>query len=180
MKTRSLTLFTIAILMSFATSAFSQEASWTTNYAKALEQAKIQNKVILLDFTGSDWCGWCMKMKQESLDTPVFKHYAKKNLMLVEVDFPHEKPQTEVVKKQNQQLAGEFKVSSYPTFVLLDKDGKELGRQGGYLAGGPSAFITKLNTFYTPAPANSATGSSTGAGSNFDALFKKPAQSPTP
>lgn len=148
-----------------------------TDYAKAVEQAGKENKVILLDFTGSDWCGWCMKMKQETLDTPAFKHYAKKNLVLVEVDFPHNKPQTDAVKKQNQELARKFKISGYPAFVLLNKEGKELGRQGGYLEGGASAFMAKLNTFYTPAPATAATAS---GGSNFDTLFKKATPSPTP
>ena len=174
MKITSSTLFAAVALISFA--AFAQEANWMTDYDKAVEQAKTQNKVILLDFTGSDWCGWCMKMKQETLDTPAFKSYARKNLVLVEVDFPHNKPQTDAVKKQNGQLGQKFKVNGYPCFVLLDKDGNELGRQGGYLKGGPSAFIAKLNTFYKPATS----GSSTAAGSNFDALFKKPAQSPTP
>ena len=69
-------------------SAFSQEAGWTDDYTKATAQAKAENKAILLDFTGSDWCGWCMKMKKETLDTPQFKTYAQQNLVLVTVDFP--------------------------------------------------------------------------------------------
>ena len=71
--------FSAAILMAFIASAFSQEAKWNTNYAKALEQAKTENKPVLLDFTGSDWCGWCMKMKKETLDTPLFKRIQTAN-----------------------------------------------------------------------------------------------------
>ena len=137
--------------MAFAGSAFSQQAQWNTDYAKAVEQAKVQNKPLLLDFTGSDWCGWCMKMKKETLDTPMFKTYASHNLVLVEVDFPHQKAQIEKVKQQNQQLKQQYQAHGYPTFILVDKDGKELGRQKGYLEGGPTAFIAKLNTFYKPA-----------------------------
>jgi protein disulfide-isomerase len=141
-----------------------------------VEQAKTENKPILLDFTGSDWCGWCMKMKKESLDTPIFKHYAEKNLVLVEVDFPHSKPQPENVKKQNKELSQKYGANGFPTFVLVDKYAKELGRQAGYLEGGPTAFIAKLNTFYKPAP--NTTKSS--GGSDFDKFFKKPAESPHP
>ncbi|MEI8339954.1 MAG: thioredoxin family protein [Verrucomicrobiota bacterium] len=165
-----------AILMSLIASAFTQEAEWNTDYAKAVEQAKAESKPILLDFTGSDWCGWCMKMKKETLDTPMFNHYAAKNLVLMEVDFPHNKPQTDEVKKQNQQLSQKYKVDGFPCFVLVDKIGKELGRQGGYLEGGPTAFIAKLNTFHKPKPAAAAPA----AGSDFDKLFKKPAQAANP
>jgi len=133
--------------MSFAASSFSQEANWMTNYAKAVEQAKAQNKPILLDFTGSDWCGWCIKMKKESLDTTAFKQYADKNLILVEVDFPQNKPQADAVKSQNQQLQQKYKIDGYPCFVLVDKDGKKLGMQDGYLEGGPDAFIAMLKSF---------------------------------
>jgi thioredoxin-related protein len=141
-----------------------------------VEQAKTENKPILLDFTGSDWCGWCMKMKKESLDTPMFKHYAEKNLVLVEVDFPHGKTQPESVKKQNKELSQKYSANGFPTFVLVDKDAKELGRQGGYLEGGPTAFIAKLNTFYKPAPNTTKTSGT----DDFDKFFKKPPQTPHP
>ena len=167
---------TFALFSALAISAFAGEAGWITNYAKAVEQAKTENKAILLDFTGSDWCGWCMKMKQETLDTPIFKQYARKNLVLVEVDFPQAKPQSAEVKKQNQQLSQKFNVHGYPAFIILDKDGNHLGRQDGYLEGGPTAFLAEIKKFYTPP----VTSDSSGSGSDFDAFFKKPAQSPVP
>lgn len=147
MKATLQNLLTAAVLISFVGTAFAQEAKWTTDYAKATEQAKIQNKPILLDFTGSDWCGWCMKMKKEALDTPAFKKYADQHLILVEVDFPQNKPQTDAVKAQNQQLSKKYKIEGYPAFVLVDKDGNKLGMQDGYLEGGPDAFIAMLNGF---------------------------------
>jgi len=130
--------------------AFAQEGHWMTDYEKALEKAKTENKSVLLDFTGSDWCGWCIKMSKEVLQTPAFKDYAAKNLVLVEVDFPQSKFQTKKVKDQNEGLKTQFKTDGYPTFVVVDKDGKELGRQVGYLEGGPTAFIAKLDSFKKP------------------------------
>jgi protein disulfide-isomerase len=169
-----LLLVVILFAAAFATQAFAD--AWLTDYEKAVAQAKAEDKPILLDFTGSDWCGWCVKMKSDTLDTPKFKQYAKQNLVLMEVDFPHDKHQTDKVKEQNKKLAQQYDVHGYPCFVLVDKDGKELGRQGGYLAGGPKAFIEKLNTFYKPAAASKPT---TGGG-DFDKFFKKPAQTPNP
>lgn len=117
---------------------------WGTDFAAAQAQAKKEGKPILLDFTGSDWCGWCIKMKKDSLDQAQFTEFATKNLVLVELDFPNKKPQTPEVKKQNKALQAKYKVNGYPTYVLVDADGKELGRQVGYLKGGPTAFTAKI------------------------------------
>jgi thioredoxin-related protein len=100
-----------------------------------------------MDFTGSDWCGWCIKFKKEVLDTQEFKDYAAKNVVLVEVDFPNKKAQSDDLKKANAALGKQYKVDGYPTLVVLDKDGKEIGRQVGYAEGGPKAFIEKLEKF---------------------------------
>lgn len=151
------------------TSIFAQEAGWTDDYAKAGERAKAENKPILLDFTGSDWCGWCMKMKQEALNTPQFTAYAQQNLVLVTVDFSHKTPLAPATKQQNDKLNAKYQADGFPTYVLIDKSGRELGRQSGYLPGGPAAFIAKLSKFYTPAPAKTA-GSTE---SDFDKYFKK-------
>src|SRR5882757_4954075 len=113
------------------------ELQWLTDLPKAQAQAKAENKMVLMDFTGSDWCGWCIKFKKESLDTVEFKDYAAKNLVLVELDFPNKKPQSAGLKAANKALAGQYKVSGYPTFVVLSKDGREIGRQDGYEVGGP-------------------------------------------
>src|SRR5438093_216309 len=101
MKTNSFRTTVIAALVAIAASTASllaQEAHWYTDYEKALEKAKAENKNVLLDFTGSDWCGWCMKMDKDVLKTKEFKEYASKNLVLVEVDFPQNKQQTNKVK----------------------------------------------------------------------------------
>ena len=122
-------------------------AEWQTDAVKAQEQARKEGKLVLLDFTGSDWCGWCIKFKKEVLDTEEFKQYAEKKLVLVEVDFPSKQEQSDELKKANQALKEKYKVSGFPTYVVLDGDGKEIGRQVGYAKGGAKAFIEKLDGF---------------------------------
>ena len=121
--------------------------TWLTDLPKAQEQAKAENKIVLMDFTGSDWCPWCIKFKKEVLDNQKFLDYAATNVVLVEVDFPHKKEQSADLKKANAALNDKFKVEGYPTLVVLDKDGNEIGRQEGYESGGPKAFIAKLEKF---------------------------------
>jgi len=114
---------------------------WQTDYKAALAQAAKENKPVLLDFTGSDWCGWCIKLDKETFSQPEFKTFAEKNLVLVTVDFPRNATQSADVKKQNGELQKKFGVDGFPTLVLLDSKGKEIARNPGYLAGGPKAFI---------------------------------------
>jgi thioredoxin-related protein len=123
------------------------ELPWSTDLPKALEQAKAENKIVLLDFTGSDWCVWCMKFDNDVLSQPEFASYAKTNLVMVMLDFPNAKPQSDSVKKTNKDLQEKFKVDGFPTYVALTPDGKEIGRQTGYLSGGPEAFIAELEKF---------------------------------
>ncbi|MFO1488189.1 MAG: thioredoxin family protein [Verrucomicrobiota bacterium] len=123
------------------------EPEWLTDLPKAQAKAKAENKMVLLDFTGSDWCGWCIKFKKEALDTAEFKEYADKNLVLVEVDFPRKKPQSTEVRKANEALSAKYKADGFPTFVVLSKDGAEIGRQDGYASGGAKEFIAKLDKF---------------------------------
>jgi thioredoxin-related protein len=125
--------------------AIAAEPQWLTSVPQAIAQAKKENKMVLLDFTGSDWCGWCIKFKKEALDTPEFSEYAAKNLVLVELDFPDKKPQSAEVKKFNKIWATQFKADGFPTFVVLNKEGKEIGRQDGYESGGAKAFIARLD-----------------------------------
>ena len=106
--------------------------AWLTSYDKALTQAKAEKKVVLADFTGSDWCGFCIKLKHEVLDTDEFKTWAKQNVVLLELDYPRQKQQSDEVKKQNQELAKKFGVDGFPTVLVLDGEGKELARIVGY------------------------------------------------
>ena len=123
------------------------DLNWGTDLPKALAQAKTDNNMVLLDFTGSDWCGWCMKFDKDTLSKEKFADYAKTHLELVVVDFPDKKPQSAALKAANKALGVKYGVNGYPTFVVLNADGKEIGRQEGYAAGGPEAFIAKLEKF---------------------------------
>ena len=162
-----------AALCSFAAPALYADG-WTTHYDEAVQKAQSDDKAVLLNFTGSDWCPWCIKMKQETLDTGAFHAYANDNLELVEVDFPNAKPQSDQVKAQNAMLQKKFKVDGFPTFVILSKDGRVLGKQVGYLAGGPTAFIAFIQKHYK-APARTGGGS----GTDFDSVFHQPVGSST-
>ena len=119
------------------------ELSWLTDLPKAKAKAKSENKLVLMDFTGSDWCYWCKKLKAEVLSTPEFAEYANKNLVAVEVDFPRQTPQSEELKKANRELQGKYGIEGYPTIVVLDGEGKKIGTLG-YEEGGPKPFIARL------------------------------------
>jgi protein disulfide-isomerase len=122
-------------------------AVWGLDLPTALNQARSDHKLVLLDFTGSDWCPWCIKFDQEVLSTPKFAAYAGRKLELVKVDFPHRVQLPDVLRRDNEALAKQFNVGGFPTYVLLDAAGKELGRQTGYAEGGPDAFIAELDQF---------------------------------
>jgi protein disulfide-isomerase len=130
-----------------SSAAQTSESSWGTELSAALNQARSENKMVLLDFTGSDWCGWCIKFDHDVLSTDKFAGYAKNKLVLVTLDFPSHKEQDAVLKHANQEIKKRFGVNGFPTFVLLDSTGKELGRQVGYLRGGPDAFMAELDRF---------------------------------
>ena len=119
-------------------------AEWKTDFNAAQAVAKKEGRPMLLNFTGSDWCSWCVKMKKDVLDVKAFKDFADKGLVLVEVDFPNAKKQSAAEKKANEALKDKYAVAGFPTFLLVDANGKELGRQVGYLKGGPDAFIGKI------------------------------------
>jgi len=129
------------------------DEGWYTDYAQAKAAAQAQGKPLLLDFTGSDWCGWCMKFDKEVFSTPEFKSYAQNNFILVKLDFPQQKPQPDAEKNQNKQLQNQFGVSGFPTLILLSPDEKVLFRQGGYTEGGPEPFLAKLQKVAPPLPA---------------------------
>jgi thioredoxin-related protein len=135
-----------ALLLLGIPRAGAQDAHWLTDYNQAVNQAKTDNKNVLMDFTGSDWCPWCIRMDKEVLNTSQFKAYADKNLVLLLVDFPQSKQLPQKVQDQNNDLQKKYDAEGFPTFILIDKDGNVLGKQVGYLDGGPTAFIAKIDS----------------------------------
>ena len=116
---------------------------WLTNYEEAQKEAQAKNRLLLMDFTGSDWCGWCIMLDKEVFSKPEFKEYASKNLVLLELDFPRSKKMPPETAKQNERLAVKYGIQGFPTVVVFDSNGKPLGALG-YQAGGPQAFIAQL------------------------------------
>jgi thioredoxin-related protein len=116
---------------------------WLTDYKRAQQEAKASNKLLLLQFTGSDWCGWCIKLDREVFSKPEFRDYASKNLVLMEADFPRTKPQSPTVRKQNEELAAQYQILGFPTILVLNGEGQKIGELG-YMPGGPDAFIAEL------------------------------------
>lgn len=114
---------------------------WQTDFSAALAEAAKENKPVLLNFTGSDWCTFCIQLDKETFSQPAFKEYAGKNLILVELDFPNRKMQSDQVIQQNQYLQQRYGVEGFPTLILLSPQGKELARNMGYLPGGPAGLI---------------------------------------
>ncbi len=121
----------------------SSSASWSTDYDSALSTAKSQGRKVFLFFTGSDWCGWCIKLNREILSQPEFAAYAADNLVLVELDFPRTKPLPADQRARNEALARKYGVRGYPTVIVLDSNGKVAGKLG-YQAGGPGPFVAAL------------------------------------
>jgi len=106
--------------------------TWTTSLPLALAQARTEHKLVLMDFTGSDWCVPCRELHDQVLETLKFKNYADTNLVLVVVDFPERKPLTDEQQQANDALKKQFDVPGYPTLILLDADGKVLSKKLGY------------------------------------------------
>lgn len=138
-------LRTIALFVTATTLACAGGDAWLTDFDKAKAEAKEKNRPILVDFTGSDWCGWCIKLNKEVFSKEAFKNYAKDNLVLLELDFPRKKKLSDELKKQNEKLSKKYKVKGFPTILLLDAEGKVLARTG-YQKGGPDAYVTHLKS----------------------------------
>ncbi|WP_310560299.1 thioredoxin family protein [Flavobacterium sp.] len=140
------TVITLLLIMgSFAIQA--QELKWETDINKAIKVSNKTKKPMLLFFTGSDWCGWCIRLQKEVLRTPEFATWANKNVVLVELDFPRKNLQSEEIKAQNNGMQQAFGVRGYPTVYFATakiKEGKPsftgIGSTG-YVAGGPAAFL---------------------------------------
>ena len=141
MRTTKIALLLVCF-MSVGT-LFASGKGWLTDFEVAKKEAAKKNVPILVDFSGSDWCGWCIKLDKEVFSKKVFKDYAKDNYVLLMLDFPRRTKISAKLKKQNSELAKKYQVRGFPTVLILDKDGKVLKR-GGYMPGGPEAYIKYL------------------------------------
>lgn len=140
---KTLTIYLlISIVMLYCTRV--EATDWETDFKKASAAAKGSGKYIMLDFSGSDWCGWCIKLEKEVFSQDAFKDFAEKNLVCVLVDFPQKKRQTREREQQNRDLATKYGIRGYPTIIILSPDGEPVGKTG-YLQGGPWKYAQHLN-----------------------------------
>ena len=148
----------IASSLIFSLSACGQNASdsshvseeddnyiWLTDFNEAKVKALEEQKPILIDFTGSDWCGWCVKLEEEVFSQKDFIEYASDSLILVEIDFPKKKIQSEELKIQNKALAEKYSIRGFPTVLLLSTEA-ELIEKTGYLSGGAKAYVNHIQS----------------------------------
>lgn len=108
-----------------------EELQWLTDLPKAQAQAKKENKLVYMDFNGSDWCKPCMELRKV-ISSPEFVSYAKANLVMVDIDFPHAKEQSAELKKANEALQEKYNIEGFPTTIILNGDGKELNKDVGF------------------------------------------------
>ena len=105
--------------------------------------AEKEKKDLLISFSGSDWCGWCIKLDKEVMEQPEFLEWAKKNVVLLKLDFPRNIPQSGALKQQNETLAQYYGVQGFPTVILARPDGQVIARTG-YQHGGAAAYVKHL------------------------------------
>lgn len=151
MKIKKISLTLLIVLGSLAVQA--QELKWETDINTAIKISNKTKKPMLLFFTGSDWCGWCIRLQKEVFKTPEFVKWATTNVVLVELDFPRGKQQSDIIKNQNNALQQTFGIQGYPTVwfatakVINAKSSFTGIGNTGYVAGGPAAWLAVANGF---------------------------------
>ena len=145
MRKKTISFLITVTIFSFLAINTNAQAAWIHDYDHAIKDAKKYNRPILVNFTGSDWCGWCFRLKKEVFSKPAFKNYAGKNLILLELDFPRRKPQSPKIKKQNNDLAKKYRIRGFPTIILINEKG-DLITTTGYRRGGPAKYVEHLKS----------------------------------
>lgn len=143
MKKHFIGFLFLSLVFAFQTQA-QQVINWEVNFQEALKKAKKEKKTLLLNFTGSDWCGWCIRLDNEVFSQKSFVDYANKNLVMVKLDFPRKKQLSAEETVQNRQLAQKYDIKGFPTILLLDPSENTI-LQTGYQRGGPDSYVQHLS-----------------------------------
>jgi thioredoxin-related protein len=120
---------------------------WANNFEQTKKQAQKENKLILLNFSGSDWCGPCIRMHKEILENEVFQQYANVHLIYVNADFPRLKKHqlTQELQKENDELAEKYNpTGNFPYILLLDSNGKVINIWNGFYENGAESFTAEV------------------------------------
>ena len=142
--------FTGIVLLSFLMMSFT---TWETNFEKAKVTATKEHKYILLNFSGSDWCGPCIRMHKEIFDNDAFQQFASQKLVMMNADFPRQKKNqlAKDLQKQNDQLADKYNSKgSFPMTALLDANGNVLRSWEGLPKESPDEFLNELKELIQP------------------------------
>ena len=140
---RSPVALTTSIVFAVSISAFASEG-WLVDFEKAKAQAATEKKAILMDFTGSDWCTWCIRLRKEVFETEAFKKAAPNGFVLLELDYPQDQSKvSKPIQEQNEKLQQAYAITGYPTILLTDATGRPFARTG-YEKGGPEAYLKHL------------------------------------
>ncbi len=134
--TKNLCVAAVAMLVM---PAFAGE--WMTDLEAAKAKAEAEGKAVLVDFTGSDWCGWCIRLKKDVFDKPAFSEYAKDKFVLMEVDVPNNPKFDRELLQRNRELCEQFKVQGFPTIMVMTPDGEVVGGFVGGKAGFEEARV---------------------------------------
>jgi len=148
---KQLSAFLLLFIFLFTSCNNGQSASadglnWENNLEQAIDQAKKENKAVLVNFTGSDWCIWCKRLSSEVFQQEAFKDYADKSLVLVMLDFPRDKQQTPETQNYNRNLAQKYGIQGFPTILIFNNQGK-LVAQTGYQPGGPEKYVEHIKSY---------------------------------
>ena len=139
-------IITVILTLGCSNTPASDSLKWNTNMEEAMQIAKKENKAVLVNFTGSDWCKWCFKLNDEVFSQAEFEKYAQENLVLVKLDFPRSIPQTNATKQYNQTLAQKYGIQGFPTILIMDNTGKLLAKTG-YQQGGAVNYVNHIQSF---------------------------------
>jgi len=123
------------------------EHRWLADFDAAVAAAKAEGKDLLVDFTGSDWCGWCIKLDDEVFKHDEFYNEASKHFVLVALDFPNDPEIKAKVPnpKRNEELQEKYEVQGFPTILLMNADGEVYGSTG-YRPGGAQKYVDFVGT----------------------------------
>jgi thioredoxin-related protein len=130
--------------------AFLPGTTWMGDFDSAKTEAAKEHKLILINFSGSDWCGPCIRLRKEILESATFENYAADHLVLVRADFPRQKknqPAKDQIKR-NEALADKYNADGkFPYTLLVDESGKVLKAWDGFPNETPDQFVSDINSF---------------------------------
>lgn len=142
---RKIGLLLGVLLLSMAARA--SDSTWMTDLDAAKTLAAKEGKYVLVDFTGSDWCGWCKKLTANVFSKPEFKKWANDNVILLELDFPRRKQIPNEIRQQNYSLQQAFQVRGYPTVWIFNLEKNTAGEGYSIEALGQTGYTPTVQQF---------------------------------